>query len=341
MEIIPRQSSSPVKNQKRKYDNQLMEDSPSVLALNIDKVSEKQIQQMLSWLRYWNRGNQKIVPVTVCSHFEMGWLMSPSSKQAKEALGLIESHAKEKWSHLLGESPIKALLSEEGENSNRAKAQKIIEFSRRLRAGIIVTTSRAQSRTELIGIGSFTETLISLSSVPVLVLGEDIKEAKKIEKIFFPSDLAHNSKKTFAKVVRFAQKLKASIVLFHYLNMNQGPAVMGIPWGYEIDWIDRFWLTHEKNIKKEGNDWCKWAESKDVKCELIIDRDSGPLRSKIVEAAKKDQADLICLDVRRGPMSQVIMGRTTRGVLAHGDCPVLAIHSVEGKGKHSGKLLSP
>lgn len=302
---------------------------PIVLAIDSARVQEAQLRKVLLWLGYWNLNDQQLMPVSVYSNFELGWFVTPDSKQKRMTLEFVKSEVDKKWNKISTTQSVNILVSDKGQNSTRDKVFKLIEFAKGKKAEVIVTISRAQSRNELIGLGSFTESLIAISPKPVLVMGEKMRDPGPIRNIFYPSDFSVSSRKTFKSIVKFAKKLKASVTLFHFFNVDMGPSAVGIPWGYEMAWIDEMWRVQEEKMRMEGNSWSQWAQNQGVNCEFVCERESGPLRKMIISGSKRCGADVIGLNIKRGPMAQVILGRTVRSVFAHADCPVLAIHSEE------------
>ncbi len=306
--------------------------SPIVWAIDSTRLESFQIQKTRKVLEYWIKGKQDILPVSIFSPFDLGLIMPSNRKLKAETMKEVEGRVKEKWEEqsISGESA-NFLVAES--NSLRDRAQALVDFARRKKAEIIVTGSGAKSRMNLIGIGSFAETLISISPIPVLVIGENVTTITPFTRILFPTDFSDASKQTFRTVVKFAKKHKSEVLLYHYLDLESGPLAFGISWGYEVRWIEEFWEEQEEQKRLLGAKWKEWAKKQGIKCSFICDRSIGGLGNRILETSRENQANLLSISVTRGPLSQVILGHTIRGIFAHSHCPALVIHSKSKQGR--------
>lgn len=305
---------------------------PIVWAVDSSKLDDDMVVRMQKALMNWKLNEQEIIPATVFSHFDMGLIVEPGKKFKAHVLRDMEAKIQEKWRQHNISFKSSGFLASAG-NSLRDKAQALVNFAKQSKAEVIVTGSGAKSRQKIVGIGSFAETLISISSVPVLVVGESVKKVEPISTVLYPTDFSEASRHAFDSLMGFARKYQAEVVLYHYLDLESGPLAFGISWGYEVKWIEEFWEDQEKRKREQGKKWTDWAQKQGVICHFVCDRSLGGLRNRILETASDSKANLIAVGITRGPLSQVILGHGVRGLFAYSSCPVLAIHSKAQIGK--------
>lgn len=305
---------------------------PVIWAMDPSTINDEVVRRFQSLLSSLKCEENEVFPATIFSPFDLGWL-SPVGKELKSrTLKALTEKVKKQWDqHGINHDKAGFIIAES--TSKRDQALALIQFAMRKKAKMIIVGSGAKSRNNLTGLGSFSETLISLSPVPVLVIGESVETFHPITKILFPTDFSQSSVATFKKVVQMAKTYGAEVILYHFLNLEQGPMAFGIPWGYEIRWLDEYWKMHSDLRQEEGDKLSTWAARHGVKCQFICDRKTGVLSERIMEVAKNNQVDLLPIAVKRGPWSQVILGGTVRHIFAHATCPVMAIHATLKKEK--------
>lgn len=300
---------------------------PIVWAIDSTTLNDNLVKRFQGFLNSIECEFEDVIPVTIFSPFDAGLLGIVDKDLKKRTMKRLEQETQKQWTEYAIDSKKTDFLISES-NSKRDRVLTLIQFAQRKKAKIIVVGSGAKSRNNLTGIGSFSEALISLSPIPVLVLGESVQVTQQsLAKILFPTDFSEASKVTFRKVLQFAKNRHAEVVLYHFLNLEQGPLAYGIPWGYEIKWLDEYWSVQEKLQEAEGEKWKNLALKLGVKSQFICDRKIGKLSNRIVEIAQDNQIDMIAVAIKRGPWSQVLLGRNIRELFAHSICPVLTIHA--------------
>ncbi len=309
--------------------------APAVWAIDSAQVNELEVKKFQDVLGALQFTSDQILSTTIFSPFDLGWLLPVDKALKKKTYDRISAIVKLQWSKLsLQFKKNGVLIAESG--SNREKVMTLIEYAKKTKARLIAVGSGVTSRSKLTGIGSFSEALITMSPIPVLVMSEIVKPIRQVKKILYPTDFSEVSYANFKKVVQFAKIYDAEVILYHFMNVEMGPQIYGIPWGYEVKWLDDYWRAQEEQKKAEGDKWKAWAEKKNIKCQFIADRKLGDFKDRILENIVENQIDILSLGIKRGPLSQVILGRNVRELMATSPCPVLALHTnIEKKQLHS------
>ncbi len=314
--------------------------NPIVWALDPSEVNPGQIKLMQDITNIWSAKNQEVIIASIFTPFDLGWILKVSKSLMLSTVSEIQIALQKKVATLgISEKNLQVLPSIG--NSLRERVQTLIHFTVKKKTEVLLVNSQGQSKSHFTGLGSFCEALISLSPTPVLVVGNRVEKARLISKIFFPTDFSDRSETVFKSVLKFAQKWDAEVIIYHHMDLGSGPLAYGIPWGFDINWVDEYWENHALSSEKKAEKWIQMAQKKlNIKCHYICDRKMGGLSAQMLEKAQDEKADLLVLGVKRGPWSQVILGRIVRNLFAEAQVPILILHANYKKRLQNEKRLS-
>jgi len=160
----------------------------------------------------------------------------------------------------------------------------------------------------------------------------------EIKKILYTTDLSENARYAFCYAVSIAHRYSASITILHVLES---------PGGYSYDlssylgaekWEEIRKSHEEETINTIKTRLAKFCEdtahepdstSYSFDIEEIVVKPGNPVE-EILRQVESGNFDLICMGNRgRGPLTEAMMGTTTRRVLRRCKKPVLAIRLSE------------
>lgn len=221
--------------------------------------------------------------------------------------------------HLL---PAKVVV--ESTASLRKAADRLIEQAHESHSELILVTTHARRGVSRFLLGSFAETLILHSKLPVLVINPENKPQEKIEHILFPTDLSRQSRRGFEATVKLAQKLDSEIVLY-YKVVQPIPVVFP-----QAPMMPVYASEAELNERtKLAGAWCEWARSQGITARVLVDEVPGDIPSAIIRTAGQEHCGLIAMISQLGPISSVLLGSIARQVIRRADCPVWVQHSAD------------
>lgn len=193
----------------------------------------------------------------------------------------------------------------------RKQVHALLEHAKKVGAQLIVVHSTNKPAHVRMMLGSFAETLIHSSTVPVLLLGADTETPKSLNKILFATDFSNDSFAAFQKVIEKARQLNAEVLLFH-----QSESHFGFPEGLQ-----------EQGAKSEQAErWLQHAFSKEVRADIIMSEESVNKGEGILNAASKYSADIVALVAKSGPVGRALLGSATNHVARRADLPVLILY---------------
>src|SRR5262249_51996130 len=115
--------------------------------------------------------------------------------------------------HIPGVTPITILVSPD--LSLRGAVRTLLAYAEQSGADLIAVSAMARKGISHFLLGSFAETLIFESEIPIFLVSPKMVLPKKFETILFPTDLSPSSKKVLGIVCETARNQNAKIVLFH------------------------------------------------------------------------------------------------------------------------------
>lgn len=200
----------------------------------------------------------------------------------------------------------------------------LIRFALDEGADFIVVSSHARKGAARLLLGSFAETLVLQSPIPVVVVNPNAKPTQKLKNILYPTDFSDKSKAVFEEVLVMAKKLNCKILLFHkaqYLYPSFGYPFVVPPVSTESmkDFVEAF--------KATGQEWVQYALSRGVVVRCHVSSKPGYAVDEITRAAAKlGSSGLIAMASQSGRVSSILLGSLTRQVLRNAPCPVVVLH---------------
>ena len=183
---------------------------------------------------------------------------------------------------------------------------------------LIVVGTHGRTGAEKLLLGSVAEDIFRRSPVPVLTVGPTVSKGThgggRFHCVLFATDFSAHSLAALPYALSLAQENQARLILLHVLQHNglNAPSLSQTAIAAA--------LSRMKDLIPEGCDnWCQVGT-------LV---ESGEPAPRILEIAKRHDADLIVLGVRSLTESlgaATHLGRATaHKVVAHAQCPVLTV----------------
>jgi universal stress protein A len=201
--------------------------------------------------------------------------------------------------------------------------REISDFAAAREIDLVVASTHEHSRMKRALFGGLTERIVHHSPCPILIVREHEHEfvdasTIRIKRILAPADFSDCSKKALRYALAFAGQYGAEITCLHVMEPEK-PKIIFETEAYEK--TQR--VEAERKFKALVNEF----DAGNLKCAFI----TGVPHKSIVEAADKDDADLIILGehCRTGVFGRFMMGSTTDEVVKHAHCPILVVRQNE------------
>lgn len=176
-------------------------------------------------------------------------------------------------------------------------------------AGWIMLSSHGRSGLGRAVFGSFAETLLEKSPIPVLFLGQNGYAAHPNGRLsaLFPTDFSPHSRSAFRKFLPEAKKLKMDVIVFNLVTFpiwtdGVQAAPSNVPQYYFDEQI--------KSAKREAHAWIQTAGKAGVRASILVqDGRVGFLTGQhLLEVAAEAAVNLIVLASKSKPLERFLLG---------------------------------
>lgn len=215
--------------------------------------------------------------------------------------------------------------------SHAGAAEVLSHYAMQSHADLIVVGSHGRQGFQRFLLGSFAESLLLQSEVPVCVIGAHATKTRTTKCILFPTEFGEHSRENFRHVLSLAKKLQSEVVLLHAITrpieslfeLETRPRV----YNYEGRMLSLDQIIEEQieSQSRRAQQWVDGASRQGVMVTHVIDSSFKPVDELVLDAAETHDCDLIIMEAQSGPMSAALLGSYTRNVVRQALCPVYVI----------------
>ncbi|MCM2323203.1 MAG: universal stress protein [Oligoflexia bacterium] len=209
------------------------------------------------------------------------------------------------------------------------------DYAKEAGASLILASTHGRTGLGRLLLGSFAETLLQYSEVPVMTVGPQNKGRSEIDTILFPTDFSREGRWAYRQVVELGARFGAEVVLYHALQPSMQQFMQSESYLLTGTWMpgampaavetDDGLARAEKRARK----WVAWAGGRGVRARFVIDEGVGSVADAILAAARKQGCELIAIEAESGPMTAMLLGSVTRQVVRHAEAPVMVFRPVK------------
>jgi nucleotide-binding universal stress UspA family protein len=288
----------------------------------------------------------QIEPVFVLGSTELNWPVDYSADWMREFETNMRIHLEEVllssgYPHI---SSPKILVEPLAATS--AAVEALLEYAMKQSSDLIIVGSHGRRGLDRFFLGSFAETLLVRSRIPVMVIGAGTKMEPHFARILFPTEFGEYAREVFRRTVSAAKQMGSSMMLYHAVPM---PARLVMDTGYypslygvegEMVSLEDFLRIQGEHQTHRAEAWAEWAKSEGVNCTFKVETAGEPIDDLICHEAIAEAADLIVMEGQSGPIKVALLGSIARNVVRAAPCPVLIFprHSLIEKEKESEML---
>ncbi len=269
----------------------------------------------------------EIEPLYVLSPDGFNWAGDFSNQWVKEILPKVKDKIESKIRQI-GIKPLSPTILIHRMLSLTGDTKKVIGYAQRSGARMIVLSTHARKGLNRFVLGSFAETAILNSKVPLLIVNPKCQLPKKLSKALFATDMSKSSKKGFRKFLKNTKGLVNTVVIYHKMPDPIEPVVQT---GVQLaggGWvsIQQFLNKESKQKKVECDKLAKVAKGMGFNAQVIIDKTPGFVTDAILDQAHASKVGMIAMVSKTGPVSTLLIGSVGRQMARVSDLPVYLFH---------------
>jgi len=236
---------------------------------------------------------------------------------------------------VLGEYHLSFLLEPKviphASQSHAGAAETLSTYAVHSKADMIVVGSHGREGFQRFILGSFAESLLMQSEIPVCVISSHATKIKTSRNILFPTEFGEHSKDNFRHVIELAKKLHAKILLLHAIarpieslfDLDTRPRVYNYK-GRMLT-LDQIVEHQIESQSHRAQQWADWAAKEGVTAHYFIDSSYKGVDELVLDAIERHECDMVVMEAQSGPLSAALLGSYTRNVVRHAPCPVYVL----------------
>lgn len=210
-------------------------------------------------------------------------------------------------------------------SSLRESARTLIRRADRMGAHLLIVATHARQGLERLAMGSFAETLILTSDIPVLVVNPEHKFPASIRRILVPTDLGKESRKFVRSLRGLAERLESEIILLYKKPDPMDPIIQQGVYSLGGGWISAQSFLEEENDRnnEQLTEMTEDLRARGLNVSSMVDSSPFSLIESINQTALDKHADMIALVTHSGPWSAAILGSVARSLVRSATVPIL------------------
>lgn len=286
-------------------------------------------RKMAGFLKAWVKGSDRIIePVYVLSPDQVripseifSSLATESEAQAKIAIHHTLQGIK------LPHSEPKFLKS--NDFSLRTAVKTLVDYARASDAEFIALGTQSKQSVSRFLFGSFAESLLVYSDIPILMLTPECKPVTALKKMVFATDFSDASKAAFQQALDVAEEHRLSVTLFNRVEYSCDKTMELIRNNSEYQrQLDEDLERRSRAIEEMA----ALAHARGIKINVIINRkpSSVSIAQSILEVTAARKGNLIAVAAESGMNRSTLLGSVAREVVRKSSIPVWVIRPRQG-----------
>lgn len=210
----------------------------------------------------------------------------------------------------------------------------LLRYAKESGAALIGVSTHARKAMERFLFGSFAESLLMKSDVPLLVVNPHTEGSNELRSVLFPTDFSDASLVAFKALLESSFAKSVKVTLFHkleYFTPYTAGVIVALPE------YNAFAEADTKAKHETAKRWEELAKTHGVKVECVISNEGNFVEEAIFSEIKKRNPDMIALASNSGRVASAMLGSIARKVVRNAPCPVWVIHSSHFAAEKKGK----
>jgi nucleotide-binding universal stress UspA family protein len=210
------------------------------------------------------------------------------------------------------------------DHSISSAAQSLIEHAENSHADLIMVSSHGRAGVPHFLFGSFAETLLKMSHLPVLFLNRAhrIQRGELFGRVLWCTDFSVENKLAFDVFRERYKNLVHEIVLYHDLTLPLDLRHAFAHWDAGIPFRTDFFLKQRDRAKEQASLWLKQTNEDGIKGESYVEAGYSTVGTEILTTASEKNVDLIVMVSKCTPLQSVLFGSHAKSVFRANEFPV-------------------
>ncbi len=203
-------------------------------------------------------------------------------------------------------------------------AKTLANYASKAKANKIVVGTQAKAGMDRFVLGSFAETLLYFTKVPMILVNPWVKQIAPLRQILFATDFSPDSLSAFKKVCAMALRHDSALTLFHSLPkpFQWAKQAAEFLFGRGMMDVSEYLAIESENRFHEAKPFINHARKMKIPIQFHLEQSDREAGEAILGFAKKSKVNLIALVAHTSRVRSSLLGSTTRGVLREAHVPI-------------------
>ena len=194
---------------------------------------------------------------------------------------------------------------------------------------LILCANHTRSDLSRMFLGSFTESLLMVSKVPLLIVPNRKEKITSLGNVAFPVDLINNQSASFKKLGDFVSTFGSKLTLLHKIPTPIDPLLQNSSYLMGGGWISvgEFFKLDIGQRKQRLNKLKEKMASYGVKAKVELLSDPGSIAESVQNYKEAKRINLIALNTSAKTKTTYFLGSVARAITKEVDCPIWIFHT--------------
>ncbi len=282
-------------------------------------------QKATAVLKAWSKKSPlEIEPVYVLSPDQLSVPVGVFSLLASHA----ETEAKERMQSQMKRTRLQGVveptLLTSMNFSLRGAVDVLLDHARKTKAGFILVTTQSKKGVSRFLFGSFAESLVLQSEIPVFLVTPNT-EVSALKRVLFSTDFGQQSREAFEALIAEAKEREFEVVVYNKFEFLVDTAIAP---ALSADVYKKIMQQDLEKRRTLSSEFVAIAEKSGVQATAIVDSNPKELNVSraILKAAAKSKADTIAMASQSGRVTSALLGSVARQVIRNASLPVWVVH---------------
>jgi nucleotide-binding universal stress UspA family protein len=194
--------------------------------------------------------------------------------------------------------------------------KRLHEMAQKQKVEAIALFTKSQKGFARFALGSFAESLIHSSQLPLLIMNPKAQVPKKIKNVFLCLDQSPSWKSDLERAIELCRQMKSKLTVFHAAQVS---------YRWSMDEENSQVLSYRKKVDSWLEQMSEVCESSkvDIECVLAAEFESPAVLA--LRQAKTEKADIVIVKAKTGRLAALLGGSVTRRIVREASVPVFVL----------------
>lgn len=208
-------------------------------------------------------------------------------------------------------------------DSTKRQAMHLLDYASKSGADLIVVSSHGRKGFARMLFGSFAETLLNTSDLPLLFMNKNPRPlGAKFENVLWATDFSKSCRLAYRAFLSQAHGICKDLILFHDVSLPLELSLYFSQWDVGVPPMDDLIEGQTIWAKQQSSRWLEQARKMDFKVQISVAASRGAISNEIIAAARDTSCGMIAMASQMGPVGSMLLGSYARQVFRASEFPI-------------------